>query len=64
MTQMSESYRVVANHEGQFSVVPCNFPLPNGWRDCGISGAKSKCLEYIEKNWRELLPHSVVEQMT
>lgn len=58
MNMAPKIYHVVINDEGQYSVVPSDFRA-NGWRGCGVPGTKSDCLDYIERNWRELLPRSV-----
>ena len=63
MTQNSKTYRVVVNDEGQYSIMQSNMTLPGGWRECSITGSKFECLEYIDKNWRDLLPRSVREQL-
>ena len=56
---MSESlYTVVVNHEAQYSIWPSHLEIPAGWRDAGVSGPKSDCLEYIAKVWTDMRPLS------
>ena len=62
MKKIANTFHVVINDEGQYSVVPLDFPGASGWRECGIMGTKSECLDYIERNWDELLPRSVRDQ--
>ena len=41
------TYRVVVNHEEQYSIWPIGQEIPKGWRDVGQSGSKEECLNYI-----------------
>ena len=56
-------YKVVVNHEEQYSIWPANRENPLGWRDAGKSGVKSECLDYIKQVWTDLRPLSLREQM-
>ena len=39
-------YKVVINHEEQYSVWPADRELPLGWSDAGKRGPKAECLAY------------------
>ncbi len=39
-------YKVVLNHEEQYSIWPAERSNPLGWRDAGKSGLKPECLAY------------------
>ncbi|MFD5943650.1 MbtH family protein [Streptomyces griseus] len=52
-------YRVVVNHEEQYSIWPANRPRPNGWDDTGHSGPRESCLAYIETVWTDMRPLSL-----
>jgi MbtH protein len=41
-------YRVVINHEEQYSIWPAHKEIPNGWRDAGKQGSKADCLAHVE----------------
>jgi MbtH protein len=41
-------YKVVVNHEEQYSIWPAERDNPPGWRDAGKSGDKIECLRYID----------------
>ena len=41
-------YKVVVNHEEQYSIWFADRENPFGWRDVGKSGLRSECLEYIK----------------
>ena len=49
-------YKVVVNHEQQYSIWFAERENPLGWRDVGKSGLKSECLEYIKEVWTDIRP--------
>jgi MbtH protein len=57
------TYKVVLNHEEQYSIWPIDRPNPNGWRDEGKSGTKDVCLAHIEEVWTDMRPLSVRKAM-
>ena len=52
-------YKVVLNHEEQYSIWPDGQPVPPGWTATGTSGAKAECLAYIKETWRDMRPASL-----
>jgi len=52
-------YKVVVNHEEQYSIWPAERENPLGWRDAGKTGFKEECLEYIKDVWTDMRPLSV-----
>lgn len=56
-------YKVVVNHEEQFSIWPQRRETPSGWSDAGVSGSKAECLTYIESVWRDIRPLSLRRSM-
>jgi MbtH protein len=52
-------YKVVVNHEEQYSIWPAERENPLGWRDAGKTGLKEECLEYIKDVWTDMRPLSV-----
>lgn len=56
-------YKVVVNHEEQYSIWPADRENPLGWRDVGKSGTKSECLAYIEEVWTDMRPLSLRKKM-
>lgn len=58
--QKNESvfYKVVVNHEGQYSIWLQDLCVPKGWREINVNGSKAHCLDYIEKNWLDMRPLS------
>lgn len=56
-------YRVVVNHEEQYSIWPVDRDLPNGWREAGKQGSKEECLAYIKEVWTDMRPLSLRKAM-
>lgn len=56
-------YKVVVNHEEQYSIWPEYRENPLGWRDAGKTGSKAECLEYIKEAWVDMRPLSLRKQM-
>jgi len=56
-------YKVVVNHEEQYSIWPNYKEIPRGWKDVGKSGLKSECLGYIKEVWTDMRPLSLRRQM-
>jgi MbtH protein len=56
-------YKVVVNHEEQFSIWPADRENPAGWRDGGKIGLKQECLEYIKEVWTDMRPLSLRKHM-
>ena len=62
-TEDKTTYKVVVNHEEQYSIWPEHKENPNGWVDAGKSGAKAECLEYIKTVWTDMRPLSLRKRM-
>lgn len=56
-------YCVLVNEEGQHSLWPIFREVPAGWRPVGPRGPRNECLDWIEKNWTDLRPLSLVRRM-
>jgi MbtH protein len=56
-------YKVVLNHEEQYSIWPADKENPLGWRDAGKSGPKAECLAYIKEVWTDMRPLSLRKKM-
>jgi MbtH protein len=61
--EQERSYRVVLNHEEQYSIWPADQDIPAGWQAEGTSGTKAACLEHIEQVWTDMRPRSLRESM-
>lgn len=56
-------YKVVINHEEQYSIWPVDRENPLGWNDVGKSGPKAECLDYIQEVWTDMRPLSLRKKM-
>jgi MbtH protein len=56
-------YKVVVNHEEQYSIWPVDRENPVGWRDAGKTGSKAECLGYIKQVWTDMRPLSLRKKM-
>jgi MbtH protein len=56
-------YLVLVNDENQHSLWPQFVDVPAGWRTVFGPDSRTACLEYIETNWTDLRPRSLVEFM-
>lgn len=54
-----QAYKVVVNHEEQYSIWPQGKVNPPGWASVGVEGAKEDCLKYIKQVWTDMRPRSL-----
>jgi MbtH protein len=47
-------YKVVINHQEQYSVWYADRSNPEGWQDAGFQGSKEECLTFMEDLWKEM----------
>jgi MbtH protein len=59
----TRKYRVVVNHEEQYSIWFAERENPLGWKDAGKSGTKQECLAYIKEVWTDMRPLSLRQKM-
>ena len=59
----STTYKVVVNHEDQYSIWPDYKPNPPGWFDAGKAGPKPDCLAFIKEVWTDMRPLSLRKKM-
>jgi MbtH protein len=57
------TYRVLVNVEGQHSLWPVFIGIPQGWRVVHESDSRAACLTFIEENWTDMRPESLIESM-
>ena len=56
-------YKVVVNHEEQYSIWPADRENPAGWKESGKIGSKADCLAHINEVWTDMRPLSLRKQM-
>lgn len=59
----TREFKVVMNHEEQYSIWPADRENPPGWKDVGKSGKKQECLDYINEVWTDMRPLSLRKRM-
>ena len=56
-------YLVLVNDELQHSLWPVFADVPDGWTVALPAASRQECLEYVEKNWTDMRPKSLVDAM-
>ena len=56
-------YKVVLNHEEQYSIWPADRDNAPGWRNAGKNGSKNECLGWIKEVWTDMRPLSLRRRM-
>lgn len=56
-------YKVIINHEDQYSIWPADRETPLGWNDVGKTGPKQEVLDYIQEVWTDMRPLSLRKKM-
>ena len=59
----SAVFKVLVNHEEQYSLWPTDLPVPRGWKETGQKGSKAECDEYVSRVWTDMRPKSLREAM-
>jgi MbtH protein len=57
------TYHVLINHEAQYSLWPAFVEVPAGWEIVLKDSTRTDALEYVNKNWTDMRPKSLVEAM-
>ena len=56
-------FHVLVNEEGQHSLWPSFIEVPQGWRIIHESDNRAACLDFINKNWTDMRPTSLIKRM-
>ncbi|GAB3058501.1 MbtH family protein [Micromonospora schwarzwaldensis] len=54
------NYLVLVNDENQHSLWPADIEVPEGWRTVVEASSRQTCLTYVEENWTDMRPTSLV----
>lgn len=57
------TYLVLVNDEGQHSLWPSFIDVPAGWRVALGESTRAACLDYVNTNWTDLRPASLIRSM-
>lgn len=58
------SFVVLRNQEDQYSLWPTFAQVPAGWRIVLSERGREECLSYIDENWTDMRPASLVKAMS
>ena len=56
-------YKVVVNHEEQYSFWPAHRENALGWNDAGKTGTLDECKAYVNEVWTDMRPLSLRKKM-
>jgi MbtH protein len=56
-------YYALVNDEGQYSLWPAFAAVPDGWTVARDTATRAACLEFIEREWTDMRPASLVAEM-
>ncbi len=56
-------YFVLINDEGQHSLWPVFADVPDGWEIIFGEDGRQECLDFIDKNWTDMRPKSLIRAM-
>jgi uncharacterized protein YbdZ (MbtH family) len=55
------TFTVLVNDENQHSLWPVFAEVPAGWRTVFGPAPKPACLDYVEENWTDMRPQSLID---
>jgi MbtH protein len=55
-------HSVLVNDEGQHSLWPQVIDVPAGWRVVFGPAARDACIDYVEREWTDIRPASLVAE--
>jgi MbtH protein len=56
-------YYALINDEGQYSLWPVFAEVPAGWTIAHTEDSRQACLTFIEENWTDMRPNSLIREM-
>lgn len=56
-------FYALVNDEGQHSLWPAFAQVPPGWRIAFGEDTRPACLDYVEQNWTDMRPASLIAAM-
>ena len=59
----TRTYKVLVNHEDQYSLWLASKDIPLGWTDTGKIGTKDECKDYVKEVWTDMRPLSLRKKM-
>jgi len=62
LTIDGDYFKILVNNENQHSLWPALKATPAGWIEVGFTGSKQECTKYVDDNWKDMRPKSLVVQ--
>jgi MbtH protein len=56
-------FLVLVNDERQHSLWPADIAVPSGWTVAHAADTRAACVDFVEQNWTDLRPASLVAAM-
>jgi MbtH protein len=56
-------YLILINDEGQHSLWPASIDVPDGWDVTFGESDRRECLDFVEKNWTDMRPQTLIDAM-
>ncbi len=57
------TFYVLVNDEGQHSLWPAFAEIPDGWSTVHGEATRQECLAFVEENWTDMRPKSLIAEM-
>lgn len=57
------SFLVLVNQDNRHSLWPSFVPVPAGWHIAHPEDTRQSCLDFIEANWTDMRPKSLVDSI-
>ena len=57
------TYQLLINGEGQYSQSPTFLDVPRGWTVVHPADSRQACLEFVNENWKDMRPRSLIREM-
>ena len=57
------TFVVLVNDEDQHSLWPAFADTPAGWRVAFGEASRADCLQYVEQNWSDIRPKSLIQAL-
>jgi len=58
------TFHVLRNDENQHSLWPTFAEVPRGWAQVYGPATRESCLAYVEENWTDMRPQSLINEMS
>lgn len=60
LTIDGDNFKILINQEQQHSLWPAQKAAPSGWAEAGFTGSKADCTKYVDENWQDMRPKTLI----